>query len=160
MSEPDSSERAAQRTRLAHAREELVRADGKASILLATEGVVGGVILAALLGGDWSPAQLPPCAGLLWWGGVASGLCSLGALGYAVYPRTRARRDSPLKGAAYYGDVDGAKQGTLSEGSHLKDQIKQIEWIVRVKYRGLKISIWSAAGAMVLLIGATILDLV
>ncbi len=51
---------------LVESREELARADGKASILLSALGVAADVIAAALLAGDWSPEGLHPPYRIIW----------------------------------------------------------------------------------------------
>jgi hypothetical protein len=43
---------------LSHAREEIDRADAKASILLAASGVGTGALLAGLIAGTWTPLKL------------------------------------------------------------------------------------------------------
>jgi hypothetical protein len=64
-------------------REELGRADGKASILLSAVGVVVSVLLAGAISRDWNPTQLASCE-WLWWLGTLSGTAAIGALGAAV----------------------------------------------------------------------------
>jgi hypothetical protein len=56
---------------LVEAREELNRADGKASIPLAAFGVAAGVFAAAILGGDWTPRDLNRPWEAIWWVGCA-----------------------------------------------------------------------------------------
>ena len=44
---------------LSSAREEIDRADSKASILLAASGVATGALLAGLMAGNWTPLETP-----------------------------------------------------------------------------------------------------
>lgn len=79
------------KTILREAREELARADGKASILLAAIGVVIGAIFAAILGGSWRPHHLDNNIEWLWWVGAVVGLAGATVFGSAVFPRTTYR---------------------------------------------------------------------
>ncbi len=87
------------------ARDELVRADAKATTLFATSGVAVGAVLTGLLSGQWSPSRIH--GGLaqgIWWLGAAAAGVALVCLAAAMHPRTRRRRrDGRL--AAYFGDV-------------------------------------------------------
>jgi hypothetical protein len=72
---------------LVESREELGRADGKASILLSALGIGTGVIAAALLAGDWSPHDLTPAYRVVWWIGLCSAAIGALFLCWAVWPR-------------------------------------------------------------------------
>jgi MFS family permease len=76
---------------LAESRDELERADGKASMLLAAVAVVLGVLGAALLAGDWSPSRLDTGFRVLWWIGVVIAFAGVLALCMAVWPRVKHR---------------------------------------------------------------------
>jgi hypothetical protein len=136
---------------LTETREELVRADNKASILLAASGVALGALLAAILGGDWTPFQLDVRVQWLWWVGSVSAAVAIYWLGSAVYPRIRAKGTRP-KIVAYYGDVvearDRERVAELLEGSSLNpqdrllDQIIQISNTVQTKYLAIRKAMW------------------
>lgn len=136
---------------LTETREELVRADNKASILLAATGVALGALLAAILGGDWTPFQLDVRIQWLWWVGASSAAVAIYWLGSAVYPRIRAKGTRP-KIIAYYGDVvDASDRERVSEllgGSstnpkeRLLDQIIQISHTVQTKYLAIRKAMW------------------
>lgn len=136
---------------LTETREELVRADNKASILLAATGVALGALLAAILGGDWTPFHLDVRIQWLWWVGSASAAVAIYWLGSAVYPRIRAKGIRP-KMIAYYGDVvdagDRERVAELLEGSsinpkeRLLDQIIQISNTVQIKYLAIRKAMW------------------
>jgi hypothetical protein len=131
------------RARLSEVREELVRADAKVSTLISGEGVVAGVLLAAIIVGDWTPSALPTCLLVMWWLAAFAGIGSIVSLGIGVYPRTRAVRSVPLGGAAYYGDTDDPSvRSPLPEERRIADQINQLSRIVRIKYRTIKIALW------------------
>jgi hypothetical protein len=146
--------------RLSETREELVRADAKASALLSAEGVIAGVLLAAIIVGDWTPASLPVCLSICWWVAASAGLGSLVSLGIGVYPRTRAVRPAKLGGPAYYGD-DIRSTGTkhLPEVQRVEDQLSQLTRIVRIKYRTVKTALWLFGGSVAALFVIAIIDL-
>ncbi|MHC6592509.1 Pycsar system effector family protein [Arthrobacter sp. C152] len=136
---------------LTETREELVRADNKASILLAASGVALGALLAAILGGDWTPFQLDVRIQWLWWVGSASAAVAVYWLGSAVYPRIRAKGPRP-EVVAYYGDVvdarDRERVAELIEASSINpkdrflDQIIQISNTVQTKYLAIRKAMW------------------
>ena len=150
------------RARLHEAREELTRADAKISTIFAAEGVVAGVLLAAMVAGDWSPKSLSLCLGLVWWTGAVLWLASLATLGFGLYPRTK-RKGPPVPGiAAYFGDktpaADRTSAQTMSsslERLRLEVQVAQVSWIARRKYAAIRVSWWCVgAGSLLLLIAA------
>ncbi|MEJ1179599.1 MULTISPECIES: Pycsar system effector family protein [unclassified Pseudarthrobacter] len=132
---------------LREAREELVRADGKASLLLAATGIIIGALLAAFLAGTWHPSKLKDCVEWLWWVGTAVGSLGTLALAAAVFPRTKYRSNRRPGIVAYFGDVVGLSseelqrglEGTArNEGSACLDQVKAISFVVDKKYRWIQ----------------------
>jgi Pycsar effector protein len=151
-------------------REELTRADTKASLFLAALGVVIGALLAALLSSDWSPAELNNSVEWLWWLGI---LCCAGAvvlLATAIYPRTKRQLKATGSNSAkigpsfYYGDIEKLSSQELqkaisdiSEETAIIDQLISISQIVGYKYRalrrGLLLLCVSAAFVLVAVVG-------
>lgn len=137
---------------LVSAREELVRADGKAALLLASAGVAVGAVLAAMLAGSWRPSDLPNHIEWLWWLGAVGVALGIAALGFAVYPRIRVRgpRSATI---AYFGDVLAADRKDLVDRLHdaassesaLVDQLWAVSSIVRRKYVAIQWSLWALA---------------
>jgi hypothetical protein len=139
---------------LAETREELVRADGKASILLAGVGVVVGAVVSGLVSSGQSPTDLDRHAQWLFWVGtlvVCGGLVSLGA---AVWPRIGAPRPGVVQ---YFGDVpqyghlDELKAAIAHEAQDTLNrdaaQLRDLAPIVMRKYRLTRFGIGlSAAG--------------
>ncbi len=137
------------RVMLTEAREELVRADGKAGLLLAASGVGLGALLGGLLSRDWTPFSLDNTAEWLWWLGVAAAGYGLYRLGRSVWPRT-VRKGPPPGVVAYYGDVNkfegrptaevrAALQASAQDpSSRLVDQLREVSRIVGVKYAGIR----------------------
>lgn len=125
---------------LAESREELARADGKASMLLSALGVAIGVIAAALLAGDWSPDRLDRPYRTVWWVGLTFAAAGSLALCFAVWPRIRHRLPGPS--ATYFdeiallGSVDKVKAALAGTDAAERTltQLVAIARIVRRKY--------------------------
>jgi hypothetical protein len=146
-------------TVLLETREELVRADSKASLLLAATGVAVGAVSTAVLAGSWSPNSLTPLGAHLWWIGVVAVTVGIAALGYSVLPRTK--RSGPATGPilGYYADMANLTPNELASlvraagdklDDRLVDQLRQISKIVVRKYRGIRVALWSLAIAALL----------
>ncbi|WP_275293526.1 Pycsar system effector family protein [Amycolatopsis sp. La24] len=143
---------------LSNTREELVRADAKAALLLAAAGIASSALLNGLLGGKWSPFQLAASVQWIWWMGIAAAASAISALAYGVYPRTRRKGGGRPKLAGYYGDIVGQGRAqvaaSVAQAEHhldaaLVDQIFQTSHIVERKYRCLRVAIFAfAAGAI------------
>ncbi len=165
MSEDEKTDAYA-RVMLTEAREELVRADGKAGLLLAASGVGLGALLGGLLSRNWTPFSLDNRVEWLWWLGVAAAAYALSRLGRAVWPRT-VRKGSPPDVVAYYGDVNRYEKKPLEElravlrtsaqdpTSRHVDQLRQVSLIVRAKYAGVRAAL-VALPAAALLCGAAV----
>lgn len=161
--------RAQAETVLQAAREELTRADGKASLLLASTGVVIGALLAALLAGSWQPSDISNGIEWLWWLGVAAAAAAVGCLGKAVYPNTNYRGSTPDV-IAFFGDVTATPETQLRErlehavtrdaDAALLDQLSAVSSIVDTKYWHTKTAIWLLAVGSALCALAVLLDLV
>lgn len=154
-------------TILREAREELSRADGKSSLLLAAAGVALGAIVAAVVAGDWSPFDLMPCVQWLWWVGSGAGIGSLVAFAYSVYPRTKYRGQRAPSIVAYYGDVVSTPKDQLEarlietarvDGSRPLDQLRIVSEIVDKKFRGIQIGLWLIAASTFGCVLAVVLD--
>ena len=99
---------------LAELRNEVARADGKASVLVGALGMTGGVFSGLLAGRGWTPDELSATATVLWWLALATLGLSLFALLLAVLPRYRSERWTPGRPLSYFGDIQQAvRQGQL-----------------------------------------------
>jgi hypothetical protein len=136
---------------LAWGREELTRADTKASILLAGSVAVIAAVVAGVVAGGWTPTELTRWRELVWWAAtVAAGLAVL-LLAAAIYPRTMRRNGRP-QAIAYYGDVVALKdrnelrtaleRSARRDMDRLIDQVYQVSRIVKRKYRLLASGMW------------------
>jgi hypothetical protein len=135
------------RSLLAETREELDRADNKASIILAAAGVAAGLLFSSAIGGSWKPNELPPLAKSVWWAASVVGAIGVLCLGRAVFPIIR-RRDGPAGSIRYFGDV--AKLATPAEVRKMLltaaddplertlDQVWILSRIVIVKYHYIR----------------------
>jgi MFS family permease len=148
------------RVLLAETREELVRAEGKASILLAALGVAIGALIAALLADSWSPYSLNNKVESMWWLGVGAAAAGIAALASALMPRTKRKGRKP-KMIAYFGDVTefGPSHRELKNALFRSvahdldrsiDQLIVTAGIVRRKYKYIKFGIWAECIAIVL----------
>lgn len=143
-------------TILAETREEVNRADTKASILLgaigiAVSGVVGDMVngvVSGVVSGAWG-ASWP----WLRWTAVGAAFLSVTLLLMALYPR-RIRLRRPLVNA-YFGDVvahsdpralrAALERPSPDELGRLTDQIHTISRIVSTKYRLIQLALWCLA---------------
>ena len=130
------------------ARDELARADAKATTLFAGACVVVGTVLSGLVGGQWSPARIPVgVAQWTWWVGAAVVGAALVCLAAAMYPRTR-RRGRSTGGVGYFGDVTGLTPGELRRAltgvgaprATAVDQLRELARIINRKYALIKIA--------------------
>lgn len=151
---------------LREAREELVRADGKASLLLAAASVIAVAVLAAILAGAWQPFYLGALMQIAWWLGAAAGVAAIVALAIAVYPITSYRRARSAGVVAYFGDIVGLTSDELrarlvvsaERGLAIEDQLLVISGIVDRKYRSIQIAIWLFAVSSVLCIASVLIN--
>ncbi|HEX2027459.1 MAG TPA: Pycsar system effector family protein [Nitriliruptorales bacterium] len=150
---------------LDEARGELAHADAKASILLGSYGVAGGVLLAAFIAGDWSPSMLDPSwITIVWWVGILAFAMAIGAAGAAVHPRTEHRSTEVVY---FWGHVvalgagrDRADQRELVEqrlaeaaedpAARAVDQLVEVSNVIARKYRLVRRSLIAALISIVL----------
>jgi MFS family permease len=101
----ESAEEAFAEVLLDEGREELNRADAKASILLSAAGIIFAALITGVLAGTWTPHKLHhhPATEVAFWFGLAVGVLGIGLLAWAVLPKIRhaGRRES----LAYFGHV-------------------------------------------------------
>ncbi|MFF8939628.1 Pycsar system effector family protein [Streptomyces paradoxus] len=100
----DDADRGAELARilLTEAREELVRADNKAGLMLASLGAALTALLGAIGSGVITPRQYPAVPQVLLWAGCAACVPALVLLGLAVTPRLGSPHHSRTH---YFGDA-------------------------------------------------------
>jgi hypothetical protein len=133
-------------------RNEIDRADSKASIMLGGAGATIASLVGVLLAAEVRAAQVPSVAWLLATATATSFVLSVGVLAAAVYPRIgkgtygRARYFVEY---AQYRDVDELSDAVAGElddivGRHLQ-QLGVLSVIARTKYRLTIVGEWAAA---------------
>lgn len=134
---------------LAEAREDLAKADHKASLVLAALGVGVGAVVGGILASDWKPTQLLGAGEVLWWLGTALFGAGAACAGAAVWPRY----DSADASAGIYYWAHVASFSSLSSftagldsnmpslESRTRNQLWSISRIVGTKYRLIRFSI-------------------
>lgn len=164
--EPDSdngtaTDRGAQlaRTLLAEAREELVRADNKAGLMLASLGAALTALLGSIGSGVIAPRQYPVVPQLLLWVGCAACVPALVLLGMAVTPRL----GNPHHTRTYYfGDVRLAMsvahlERTVRRTDPVSRDLSQLATLSRTvwtKYRCIRHALaWGTAFLALTLLG-------
>lgn len=146
---------------LTETREELIRADNKAAILLAAAGIVSGATISAVLAGQWTPYDLPPMLLCCWWLACLLFVYAIFALGSALFPSIERHGNKP-KFIGYFGDVVAAfEHGDLEAALERTqrdlldrnlDQLLQISRIVVRKYLRIRRALQALAGSLLLLI--------
>lgn len=149
--DPEEVARQYAATLLAEARDELTRADQKASIMLAAAGVAVGGVVAGMISSGWTPSRLAFPWSMGWVIGAAISLIGVLALVVAIYPRTTRGKDDEAQ-LFYFGHA--AKVRTVDElAAELRrsstntfqrsaDQLWRVSQVVTDKYRLVRVSIW------------------
>jgi Family of unknown function (DUF5706) len=148
---------------LSEAREEVARADAKATTLLAGVGVAVGAVLAGLLsGGGVSLTTLDRRAQLFSWPAIGAVLIGLGLLVAAVTPRTGVGQGSPVHyfgDASAFEDIESLEDGIISTAKSglLRRDVAQLlatSKIVASKYSQIRWAIWIISVGMLAAITA------
>lgn len=147
------------------AREELTRADGKATTLLSVVGLILGALLAGSIAGDVDPRHLDNRIELLFWAGCCFGLASAGLLIDAVIPRTKHPTDR--EHLRYFGHVVAfstvaelrrALERVDREYERTIDQVHVLSGIVQAKYERIRRALHSFVIGAVLVVAAILID--
>ncbi|MER6080476.1 Pycsar system effector family protein [Streptomyces sp. NPDC001833] len=147
------------RVLLSEAREELVRADNKAGLLLASLGAALTALLGAVGSGIIAPRLYPVVPQLLIWVGSAACVPALVLLGLAVAPRLGSPRPARTH---YFGDVRLARSAaqlehTVRRTDPLSRDLTQLAALSRItwtKYRCIRLALaWGTAFFTLTLLG-------
>lgn len=144
---------------LLEAREELVRADNKAGLLLASLGAALTALLGAIGSGVIAPRQYPILPQLLLWAGCAACAPALVLLGLAVTPRLGNPRPTRTH---YFGDARLAPspahlKRTVTRTDPMSRDLTQLAFLSRItwtKYRCIRHALaWATAFCALTLLG-------
>lgn len=147
------------RTMLAETREELAKADQKASLLLAALGVALAAVAGAVGSNTVRPYGYGPLGQMLFWAGCAVSVVSVFLFGSTVRPRTG--RGSAPGGIHYFGDLaDGAltvdqiraELGRTDPVGRDIAQLRSLARIVSTKYRHIGHGMTTGAAGVALLV--------
>ncbi|MEU3983936.1 Pycsar system effector family protein [Streptomyces sp. NPDC026672] len=147
------------RALLSEVREELVRADNKAGLMLASLGAALTALLGAIGSGIIAPRHYPVVPQLLLWVGCAACAPALALLGLAVLPRLGRPHHSRTH---YFGDVRLATSvahleqevGRTDPVSRDLNQLATLSQIAWAKYRCIRHSLaWGTAFLTLTLLG-------
>jgi MFS family permease len=129
-------------------REELVRADNKATTLLSVLGLILGALLAGAVAGGSSPERLNGSVQWLFWVGVALALIAEAALCSAVLPRMKTNLPKEevrfFVHVAQFEDGESLRAALLNAGSEydrLVDQVYALSKIIMRKYQLIRLAI-------------------
>ncbi|MFF8284100.1 Pycsar system effector family protein [Streptomyces albus] len=148
---------------LSETREELVKADQKANLLLAGLGVAVAALLGAFASARINPLSFPATAQALFWIGCIAMLGALVLLGRAVLPNTGTGEINRMD---YFGDVAVSDMSweqvrDLAAATVVNDRdIRQFTILAHSvcnKYRWIRQGIFSAALSVLLLFSGSLL---
>jgi Family of unknown function (DUF5706) len=150
---------------LTETREEIGRADHKASILLSTTGV-GAAILVGLLTGHWSPTHLAVAIQWLWWLGAVALVAAITFLAAAVIPRIGHGGDPSI--VTYFGHVvrltdrqrlvEHLTRSATNPLDRAVDQLVVLSRIAFRKYRCTQMAMWLIAGAATSMVASVVVS--
>lgn len=151
---------------LSEAREDVQRADQKASVLLATLGIGFAVVTAGQFAGNFDLSKFSTCGQIIWWVGVVVATLSVALSALALWPRYRLN-DRPEFGITYWGHIaafktlDDFDAALTAEGNPTnrrgRHQVWRLSKLVLAKYRSLRAAIVSGGAAGLLLALASII---
>lgn len=120
---------------LQEARDEVISADQKASVILAVLGLGFGATLSGVVAGEWHPSRLPPWSQVMWWSGLAAGALAVYFAGSAVWPRYTSADVS--SGVHYWGHA--AEFSSLTGLAEALDG-QQIDIVARTRHQFWRLS--------------------
>jgi MFS family permease len=129
-------------------REELIRADSKATTLFSVLGLILGALLAGAVAGRSSPERLSDSVQWLFWVGVSLALIAEAALCSAVLPRMKTNLPKEevrfFVHVAQFEDRESLRTALLNAGSEydrLVDQVYSLSKIIVRKYQFIRLAI-------------------
>jgi MFS family permease len=147
------------------AREELARADSKATTLLSVTGLIIGALLAGAIAGNWNPERLDNAVEWAFWVGLAAIGAAEGSLCLAVLPRVQ--HEKTKETLRYFGHVvqfesraelAAALAAADDEEDRQIDQVYKLSEIVDRKYRYVWFGLVASFGGALLCGAAVLVD--
>jgi hypothetical protein len=148
---------------LAEAREDVAKADQKASTVLAGLGVGVGAVIGGFLAGNWRPTELEIAAMFLWWAGAVAVMAAMGCAAFAVWPRYDSKdKDGVYSWAHVASETNFAAFSAALDNTNrvarTRHQIWKISKIVATKYKLVRWSLALAAASFVLVTASFLLN--
>lgn len=146
-------------------REELARADSKATTLLSVTGLIIGALLAGAIAGNWTPERLDNAAEWAFWVGLVAIIAAELSLCLAVLPRVR--HEKSKESLRYFGHVvqfesrvelATALAAADDEADRQIDQVFKLAEIVDRKYRYVWFGLAGSFGGALLFAAAVLVD--
>lgn len=149
---------------LQEARDEVISADQKASVILAVLGLGFGAALSGLVAGEWRPHELAPWSQVMWWSGVSAGALAVYFAGSAAWPRyTSADVED---GVHYWGHAArfttlAALSATLDtqhvdQVARTRHQLWRLSHVVARKFHRIRLAMGVAVAGAILALASTV----
>ena len=151
---------------LAEAREELMRADSKAAMLLSAALVAGSFLGGAAFSGEWSPLAIPGCWQWMLWAGLVAWFVAVVDLLAAAFPRIGRPTDRThltyFRHAEMHMSPDELRD-SLASVAHdplhrLVDQLWNVSKVAVMKYRRVQRGLIALAVGGVLLGAVVVIE--
>jgi MFS family permease len=146
-------------------REELAKADAKATTLTSIVGLILGALLAGAIAGDFSPQQFSNRVEWLFWTGVGLALAAEIALCSAIFPRIESMESR--EALLYFGHVAqfetrerfrSALLNADTEFERLTDQVYVLSKTVVRKYGLIRLGLFLLAAGVLFCMTSPLLD--
>jgi Family of unknown function (DUF5706) len=153
------------RTLHQNTREELSRADAKATTLLSVIGIVAAALIGGAIAGDWTPQKLALAPEIMGWSALVLVAVAETHLLLAVLPRIE--HDKEYRQPRYFGHVvqmagrDELRERLEQADDELEqavDQIWVVGGIVDTKYRHVRAGLQFFAAGVVVVVIALLVD--
>jgi hypothetical protein len=153
------------RTLHQNTREELSRADAKATTLLSVIGIVAAALIGGAIAGDWTPQRLALASEIMGWSALV--LVAVGETHLLLAVQPRIDHDREYREPRYFGHVvqmagrDELREHLEQADGELEqaiDQIWAVGGIVHTKYRHVRYGLHFFAAGVVAAVVALLVD--
>ncbi|MEU4387752.1 Pycsar system effector family protein [Promicromonospora sp. NPDC023805] len=149
---------------LQEARDEVISADQKASVILAVLGLGFGAALSGLVAGEWHPDELAPWSQAMWWSGLAAGALAVYFAGSAVWPRYTSADVND--GVHYWGHAarfttltalnEALTAQRIDHVARTRHQLWRLSHVVARKFRRIRLAMGFAVAGAILALASTV----